>query len=129
MENFVFEADIIVPRLEYRRHRFVLDRDAMENFLANMPPPLPWVNLTLDDLRDLIQNDGEYMSVLKLQGNGETREFLLRAVAGQIWLHDIPWTIIESVDNGQDDPRFGRLVSARIDGDSQQDRTEGGVCR
>lgn len=129
MEQFVFEADIIVPRLESRRHRFVLDRDGMEKFLAEMPPPLPWVNLTLDDLRDLIQKDGEFMNVLKLKGDSESREFLLQAVAAQIWLHDIPWTITQSVDDGQADPRFGRFVSARIEGASKPEQMEGDVCR
>jgi hypothetical protein len=115
MEKFVFEADIIVPRLESRRHRFVLNRDAMEKFLAEMPPPLPCMNLTLQDLRDLIRNDGEYMNVLKLKGDSESREFLLRDVAAQVWLNDIPWTVTQSTDVGQGDPRFGRLVAAYME--------------
>jgi|JI10StandDraft_1071094.scaffolds.fasta_scaffold1654697_2 hypothetical protein len=122
MENFVFEADIIVPRLESHRHRFVVDQHAMEKFLAEMSPPLPGFNLTLDDVRDLIRNDGQFMGVLHLKGRADQRDFMLRSVAAQVWLNDMPWTITQSADEGQDDPRFGRFVSASVEyeGPSEQ---------
>jgi hypothetical protein len=115
MVNFVLEADIVVPRLESHRHRFVLDRETMERVIAAIPSTELGLTLNAEELRGLICNDGELANVLKLKGDVTTREYILKTVAAHAWLNDIPWTIIQTTDAGQDDPRFDRLVGAYME--------------
>jgi hypothetical protein len=110
MENFVFEADIIVPRLEARRHRFVLSVDDMAALLGQIPPLVMGASYSVDELQHLVCNDGEISNVLKLKGDNETRDHVLKTLAAHAWLYDVPWTITESTDAGFEDPRFGKLV-------------------
>lgn len=115
MENFVFEADIIVPRLESRRHRFVLDREAMEAVIAAIPPAELGLILNVEELRELICKTGKLANVLKLKGDSTARDYILKTVAAHAWLNDIPWTITQTTGAGQDDPRFDRLVNAYME--------------
>jgi hypothetical protein len=115
MDNFVFEADIIVPRLESRRHKFVLSVDEMAGLLGRIPTLEIGATLTVDELQHLVRNDGEISSVLRLMGDSETRDHVLRTVAAHAWLDDIPWTVTQSTDEGWGDPRFGKLVRAYME--------------
>lgn len=115
MDRFVFEADVIVPRLESHRHRFVLDQETMKAVIASIPTAELGLTLNADELQGLIRNDGELANVLKLKGDLTTREHILKTVAAHAWLNDIPWTITQSTDAGQDDPRFDRLVAAYME--------------
>jgi hypothetical protein len=114
MEKFVFEADIIVPRLEMKRHRFELTRVEMEQLLNGVLPLPGFSDITVDELRDLIRGEGEKSSYVRLQGAEQLKQQLLIRLAAEAWLNDIPWTITQSTDHGLDDPRFDKLVSAAV---------------
>ena len=115
MDKFVFEADIIVPRLEVHRHRFVLDTEAMKQLLAATPMCMFDSSLTVTEVRDLIKKEGEISDVLKLRGDEEVREAVLTALATHAWLNDVPWTITMIQDDGMNEPRFGKLAGVYME--------------
>ena len=125
----MFEADIVVPRLELQRHRFVLAPDAMAKLIADITPHALDVSITLDDLQGLIRKDGELMNVLKLKGDDTTREYILKTLAAHAWLNDVPWTITQSSDEGLDDPRFGKFVRAYMESDKSKELRGDEPCR
>lgn len=115
MTKFVFEAEIIVPHYECQTHRFALDGAEMEALMAKIPPLTLGIALTLEELQDLIQKDGQLSGVLKLKGDKDTREHVLKTLAAHAWLNDIPWTVTASRDDGIGDSRFGRLLDAYME--------------
>jgi hypothetical protein len=120
MNKFVFEADIIVPRMELKRHRFELDWQQMEQLLAQSGPVNLHGALSAADVCELIDGKGEFVTKAVLDIGSDARARILRSVAAQAWLNDIPWTITQCSAYGTDDPRFDKLVSATMQADEQE---------
>jgi len=114
MEKFVFENDIVVPKLSLVRCRYEITLEKLRELLDGLPPEQNTMNVTAEDLRDYLNNTGEFATAVKLQGTASAVNKLLDTLAQSAWLSDLPWKVDQVEGFGIGDEKFHKCVRAYI---------------
>jgi hypothetical protein len=114
MRRFVFEADIIVPRLELHRQRYEISMEDMRRLLGMVPAADNELHVTAEDLDDLLTNTGEMSNFVRMSARHEAVRKLLTALAKTAWENDLPWELDQAEGYGIGDERFHEYVRAYI---------------
>lgn len=114
MERFVFETDIIVPRLELHRHRYEIDFDTMRQLLAGLRDGINELGIDEQELKQLLTDEGEISTVVAMTGKQDVVRRLIDSLARSAWLNDLPWKLDQAEGYGIDEARFKECVRAYI---------------
>jgi hypothetical protein len=114
MRRFVFEADIIVPRLELHRQRYEISMEDMRRLLDMVPAADNELHVTAEDLDDLLTNTGEISTYVSMSARQDAVRKLLTALSKVAWENDLPWKLDQAEGYGIGDERFHECVRAYI---------------
>lgn len=114
MRRFVFETDIIVPRLELRRQRYELSMNDMRALLQAISAADNELNVTAEEMDDLLTNAGTIATYVETAGRGAAVRKLVDALSKAAWENELPWKLDQAEGYGIEDERFHECVRAYI---------------